>query len=159
MCVRVGRGVRLFLIYHVYILPHFFFFLFPISQRSRKLKKKERKIYICAVPERNIHRNTSSLYIFIYIYIYTHSCWRGPREKEFFGRLICVCSPFNNRVKGRKEKKRKKKDLSWFGGGSANKQTNIQDNNATLTIFWFSILDTILNIIPPCFGFFFFPCR
>ena len=59
------------------------------------------------------------------IFICTHA--GGPRKKKefFFFRPAYTCV-HRSTIEWKGEEK-KKKDLSWFGGGSANKQTNIQN--------------------------------
>ena len=124
VCACVGRGVRLFLIYHLYIPAFFFFFFLSYFTTVTKTEKKGRKIYMCAraaaAPHRNIHKH------FLVIYLYALML-AGPekRRNSFFFRPAYTCV-HRSTIEWKGEEK-KKKDLSWFGGGSANKQTNIQN--------------------------------
>ena len=66
--------------------------------------------------------------------LHSHICWRT----EFFAGLY-VSVHRSTIEKGQKEERKEKKDLSWvirmeMGGGFGKQQTNIQDNNATLTV-------------------------
>ena len=63
-CVRVLGGVSGYFLFTICIFPHFSsFFSFPISQRSRKLKKKVEKsicVLVLLLLRTEIYTNTSS---------------------------------------------------------------------------------------------------